>query len=433
MFRYDFIIIYEHKQRELENAVLLAMMLEKKGYKVAIEYRWSARILFQRADVIITPYLYQNETVIDFALHPFFHCKKIINMQYEQVFKKLEEEKLGSLPDGIAKNAVHISWGENTTKRFKKVGIKPEHIFETGLISVDLNLPKYRNLFLKKESIASHFDIPMEKKWLLFISSFSCIGLTKSELEKWKKRSVGTENFAEISSKSQPIILNYLEELAKNHPETIIIYRPHPHEDTCSRLAELKKKYNNFKVISIYSIRQWIMVCDYISTWCSTSLVDVLYAQKPCAIIRPIPFPEEYDYPIYKGQNIISNYSELDSFINDSSALYNINSKPINEYYCNSFMANAFEKLRNVCIQIRTEKKFECNFFKLIHVSPIYLFLLYMYKTILSLAKFIDYSRLVPEKFRSDVQYAHREMSGCKKEILFYRERFSRILRNDEI
>ena len=58
MGRYDFIILYEHRKRELENAVLLAVMLEKRGYKVAIEYRRSARLLFQKTDVIIVPFFF---------------------------------------------------------------------------------------------------------------------------------------------------------------------------------------------------------------------------------------------------------------------------------------------------------------------------------------------------------------------------------------
>lgn len=431
MFKYDFIILYEHRNRELENAVLLSMMLEKKGYKVAIEYRWSARILFQRANVIMTPYLYQNETVIDFALHPFGFCKKIINLQYEQVFQKIDEDKLKSLPDGVAKKALHISWGCNMTKRFQRVGIQTDRIFELGQISIDLNTPKYREFFLTKDSISKQFNIPLRKKWLLFISSFSCAGLTKSEYKKWKDRSIGTDYFTEISYKSQPIILDYLEQLAKDYPELVIIYRPHPHEVSCCRLAELESKYNNFRVIADYAIRQWILVSDYISTWCSTSLVDVLYAQKPCAIIRPIPFQEEYDYPIYRDQKIISDYDDLMDFVNNSQNQYKINPAPIKEYYCNTDKAEAFEKLRDLCIQVRNDKKFEYDYFKALKVSPIYLIMLYIYKALLSFAQFIDYSKITPEKRRTDVQYAHREMKGYRKEIKFYRERFSRISKNE--
>lgn len=431
MFKYDFIILYEHRARELENAVLLAMMLEKKGYRVAIEYRWSARILFQKADVIITPYLYQTETVVDFALQPFCRLRKIINMQYEQVFVKKNEYMLGDLPKDFAKNATHISWGGNTTDRYKKIGIKLDNIFETGHISLDLNTIKYRSTFLTKGDISIHFNIPVEKKWFLFISSFSCIGLSKTVYENWKKRTIGTEYLSEMSYKSQPVILDYLEQLAKDHPGIIVIYRPHPFEVGCQRLADLENKYKNFKVIAQHSIRQWILVSDYISTWYSTSLVDVLFANKPCAIIRPIPFQEEYDYIIFRDQKIISKYSELEEFINNPDKRFAVNPQTIKKYYCNDFDACTFEKLRDKCIQVRNDKKFEFNYYKAIHPSPILLLKYHVYRILMSLAKFIDYSRLSPEKYRTDIQLAHREMKNNNKEIKFYRKRFLRIIVNE--
>lgn len=431
MFKYDFIILYEHRNRELENATLLAMMLEKKGYKVAIENRFSARILFQRTNVIIAPYLYENETVISFALHPFCHLKKIINMQYEQIFLKKGEEGLSSLPVEQAKNAVHISWGKNTTDRFKKIGISPENIFEIGHISIDLNTPKYRTVFLEKNSLSQRFNIPAEKKWFIFISSFSYVGLDKASFEKCKNRSIGVDYFSEISYKSQPIILDYLEELANKHPDLIVIYRPHPSEAGCKRLTELKNEYDNFKVIAKHSIRQWILVSDYISTWCSTSLVDVLYANKPCAIIRPISFQEEYDYTIFRDQKIISDYHDLENFISNPNERYAINPHSIKNYYCNDFEAKTFEKLCDLCIQIRNNKKYDYNYYKAIHPSFIYLLKFYIYKILMSFAKFIDYSRISPQKYRSEVKYAHREMREYKKEIEFYRKRFSGIIKNE--
>ena len=427
MFKYDFIILYEHRKRELENSVLLAMMLEMKGYKVAIEHRRSVRILFQKADVILTPFLYTNEQVIDFSQQLFCHCKKIINLQYEQVFPKIDEEKLNNLPDECAKKAVHISWGRNMTERYKRIGIKSDNIFEIGHISIDLNMPKYRKVFLNKKSMACTYNIPFEKKWLLFISSFSCIGLPEAELENWKSICIGTEYVSKISYETQPIILGYFENLIKTHPDLIVIYRPHPHEMTCDRLIELEKKYDNFKVIADYSIRQWILVSDYISTWCSTSLVDVFYAQKPCAIIRPIPFLEDYDYNIYRDQKILSSYQELEEFVNHPNENYKVKPNSISKYYCNSSKANAFEKLCDVCIRIKNEKKYENNFLKIAHVSRLYPLKFYIYKILLSLTGLVDYSKFVPKKYHEDFQYAHREMKRYKEEISFYKERFSRM------
>lgn len=432
MFKYDFIILYEHRQRELENAVLLAMMLEKKGYKVAIEYRKSVRLLFIRGDVILAPFLYDNGCIKEFVLHPFSHCKKIINMQYEQVFLKKNEEVLGDLPSGCAKNAVHISWGKNTTERYEKIGIEPNHIFEIGHISIDLNMPKYRDVFLSRKDISKELNIPSNKKWLLFISSFSCVGLTKTEYEKWKKLTVTVEPFTKISCDSQPLILDYYEELAKKHPELIIIYRPHPHEDTCRRLKEIKTKYSNFKVITSYSIRQWLIVSDYISTWCSTSLVDILYAQKPCAIVRPIPFLEDYDYNIFRNQKVISKYQDLEAFIKNPDELYHINPEPISTYYCNTYKAETFEKLRDICIHVKNSKEFEFDYFRNLHKSILFLLKLYTYMILLSFAEFIDFSKITPEKYRADVQYVHREMHNYKKEIAFYRKRFLGVLKNEK-
>lgn len=431
MFKYDFVILYELRKRELENAVLLAMMLEKKGYKVAIEYKRSARLLLQRANVILTPFLYHNEIIMDFALQPFCRYKKIINMQYEQVFQNINLKELRCLPTECAKNAVHISWGSNTTERYKKVGINPKNIFEIGHIALDLNSPKYRDIFLNRSEISKKFGIPLEKKWLLFISSFSFVGITKTEFEKWKKINAGTEYFSEISNKSQPIILDYFDQLAQKHPELEIIYRPHPHEMYCEKITKLKKKYENFKVIPDFSIRQWILVSDYISTWCSTSLADVFYAQKPCAIIRPLPFLEEYDYPIYRNQQIISDYQDLENFVNNPKDYYKLKQSSISDYYCNEFNANAFEKLRDVCIDVKNNKHFEYDYYKRIPASRFFLLKSAIYKILMFLAEFVDYGRFAPEKYREDVRCSHREMNKYKKEIKFYRKRFLRFMNNE--
>lgn len=432
MFKYDFIILYEHRNRELENAVLLAMMLEKRGYKVAIEYRRSARILFQRAEVILTPFFYNNDNVIDFTFQPFKFYKKVINMQYEQVFLEKDEEVLVNLPDEYAKKAIQISWGENTTERLKKVGIKQENIFEIGHISLDLNLPKYKKCFYSKKTLAKRFGLPEDKKWLLFISSFSCVGLTKTEFEKWKTQAVTLDYFAELSNKSQPMILELFERLVKDRPDLVLIYRPHPHEDTCAKLKQLEKKYDNFVINSSYAIRQWILVSDYISNWCSTSLVDVMFAKKPCAIVRPISFPEEYDYNIFKEQIIIHEYEDLLGFIDNKSDKFIINDEPIKEYYCNDYKADTFEKLCDLCIKVKNSKKYKYDFSNSIHVSPLYLIKIYIYKVLLTLAGFIDYNCITPEKYKADVQYAHREMNNYKKEIKYYRRRFSRVIKNEK-
>ena len=431
MFKYDFIILYEHRNRELENAVLLAMMLKKRGYKVAIEYRRSARILFQRAEVILTPFFYNNDNVIDFAFQPFKFYKKVINLQYEQVFSKQSEDTFENLPNEKAKNAVHISWGDESVNSLKKVGIHKSNIFEIGHISMDLNMKKYRGTFYNRRYLSRKFNLDINKKWLLFISSFSCVGLTKTEFDRWKEQTSSTEYSSEISYETQPLILEMFERLIKNNKEIIVIYRPHPHEAANKELQLLEKQHKNFRVISSFSIRQWIFTADYVSTWCSTSIVDAMFAKKNCAIIRPIPLIEEYDFKIFRDQKIIETYEELNDFINDTENHYLINDNTIKKYYCNDYHANTFEKLCDVCVEVYNNDSFCYDYSRDFNVSPFYLMKIYLYKVLLTLSSLIDYSVLVPEKYKSDVNYAHKEMNGYKKEINCYKRRFSRVFNNE--
>jgi surface carbohydrate biosynthesis protein len=428
MFKYDFIILYEHRNRELENAVLLAMKLEKKGYKVAIEYRRSARILFQRSKVILAPFLYYDDNVIDFAFQPFMNCKKLINMQYEQVVT-IDDEKTGNqFSLEHARDAIQIAWGQIPHELMRINGINEKNIFEIGQISMDLNFSKYDKLFISREDLSEKYNIPNNKKWLLFISSFSCTDILDAEMEEWASTTPTVYMFKDLSVKSQKVVLKYLVNICKKHKDYIVIYRPHPHEKDNKKIRAIEKKLPNFKCISDYSIRQWIRVSDTITTWCSTSIADVYFANKKCAIIRPYVFPEDIDYAIFMDQKIISDYASVEDFINNESEDYYLNGNTIKKYYCNSSHSDSFDKLLNLCI--KTLKSDECsvNYRKKINVSRAHLLKIYIYKLLMTIAGIVDYSRFIPEKYAVDVFNSHREMKGYRKDIKEYRYRLGKEL-----
>ncbi len=427
MFKYDFIILYEHRNRELENAVLLAMMLEKKGYKVAIEYRRSARILFQKAKVLLTPFFFNNENVEDFAFQPFCQYKKIINLQYEQVFTKDNLESGLLFAHEMAVNARHIAWGENSVRLMERNGIQDNNIIPIGLVSLDFNSDKYRKAFFSKKYIAKKYNLPINKKWHLFISSFSYVGLTKAELLQLEKELQNTNDIVSISNSTQKKLLKWYDSFLKNNKDIVIIYRPHPHELQSKMLKQLQKKYSNFVCISDYSIRQWIRLCDSISTWYSTSLVDAYYAGKECVIVRPEAIPKKNDLDIFTQQKMIESYEEYRDYLLGKEKAEKINDDIIKKYYYNSFSADSMNKLYKVCIDSINDSG-GYDYYKNSNVSKVQLIKIYIYKILLSMASFYDYSRFVPDKYRADVCYAHREMNNIKKEINHIRKRLSRVI-----
>lgn len=431
MGKYDFIILYEHRKRELENAVLLAMMLEKKGYKVAIEYRRSAKLLFQKTDVLIMPFFYNDENVVDFTMQPIGTTKKVINLQYEQVFTQIDEGTGKLFPHESAINAVHIAWGKKEKELMLNNGINPKNIYNIGHISMDLNSDKYRRAFYSKKGLSKKYSIPLEKKWHLFISSFSFACLTDAEMEKMSEGMINAKRKADVSNESQKRILDLYEEYLKNNKDTIVIYRPHPAEISSDRLKDMERKFDNFRCIPDLSIRQWIRSCDSISTWQSTSLADAYFAKKKCAIIRPIEIIEEDEFGIFKNQKFISGYEELENFINGKTNDFDIDGYAIKMYYSNSDKADTFEKLVDICEKVRNTDEYAFDYKKVINFRKYPRIKYDIFRALMGIASIIDYSKISPSKYTYDVKYTYNESKGYKKEIAMYRKRFSRIKENN--
>lgn len=425
MFKYDFVILYEHRNRELENAVLIAMMLEKKGYKVAIEFRRSARRSFQKAEVLIVPFFYNNKTVVDFAINPFYQFRKVINMQYEQVFTIEGEESRALIPVESARLAYHVAWGDIPKRLMIENGINDKNIYTVGHISMDLNYKKYDKVFLDRNKIAQKYNLPKDKKWHLFISSFSCVGISNEEKQQWSEICDDIYDYTELCEKSQNIVLKWFDSVL-NETDDYIIYRPHPHEVESERIKKLSVKHKNFICISDYSIRQWIRVCDSIYTWCSTSIVDVYYAKKKCCVIRPIPFPRSMEYRLYLDQEIINCYEDFKKSILNVNEDHDVVGTTIDEYYSNFMISDSFMTFVDMCEDVyknRSKVDFKRKF-KYSHLTVIKIFI---YNILMSIAGVIDYSKIAPSKYRADIFHSHREMHDYIKEIKVNRKRFARI------
>ena len=122
---YDYLFVYEVKNRELENVLLLKAELEYRGYSVAIVESWSQRFHLTppiNARVIVSFALYSTYTV-EYMASFAKKCDKIVNLQWEQVLTNGDANKHHICDNnsvgvtGLARNGCHISWGENNYNR----------------------------------------------------------------------------------------------------------------------------------------------------------------------------------------------------------------------------------------------------------------------------------------------------------------------------
>lgn len=333
----DICIFYEHAQRELNNDYLLKFELEKRGYSVdLIKVRESHIPYFVKPKLIITPWAYDYESTSSFRVCFFKGFDKVLNLQYEQVISQLWLKGGYHCPSGLTQNATHVCWSEKIKRRLMSVGVPENNCLVVGDLKTDFSKNPFRQIYLSKEDLAKEFNIPLNHKWNIFISSFSYINLEKDLVDSVIEKMGDELYFREMESiqiKSQIEIINWIEKFIQKNNNVEFIYRPHPSEFDSEMLVNLDKKYDNFHYISKYSIQEWIVNCDIINTWYSTSLIEIYVLGKSCNILRPFHLNEYFDVPYMIEANYIEDYDSFERNNIKENSEFPVSREKLDEYY----------------------------------------------------------------------------------------------------
>lgn len=434
----DFLIFYEIKNREFESIVLLRNELEKRGYVVEFFSFFENRnyskckLFFNKVRIAVMPSLYHNEEILQFVYRVAGKVENIINLRWEQVFTHHTELDMNYYvyPKQLAREAYNCCWGVKTKSFLQKLGIPSEKSYITGPIQMDLLRKSFRKYYLCRDELFSKYNISTNKKCVLFISSFSVSTFSTAEKDLYLSQfsyeeRTHVEAFIKNESLTRRFLADWLLKIVRTYDCTIV-YRPHPTEIDNPELIELKKEAN-VKVISDENVKQWILCCDHIYTWYSTSFSEAFFAKKRCDILRPLAIRYEDDLPIYDGLSFITNVNQLtdnyNKYLNDYKDLC------INDYYdfdpiIPSYIRTIdfFEKV------INSNNRFPWNKFRFYEFFRINLlcvkdeFLCYLYDHLMEtniffckLAKFIPFLQSKKNSWDSYI-------SNNKKKIISYAE-----------
>lgn len=354
----DVLIVYELRNRELENAALLAAELEYRGLSVSFANVTSLKRYFTNARLVVAPHLYNDFHVIAIAKNFWLNQKRIIDLQYEQVLCENDHEGIHN-PSGEAMEAQHIAWGESQYISYLEHGIKKDNIHVTGHMAMDFVRPEFDSYFLNRKEVATKFCLDQSKEWVLFISSFSYCNRTEKEIDALEKMFAGTRVFAEFSNSSQSIILDWLKTLAIKYPDKLFIYRPHPAEKSSKVLKTMEIEIPNFRCIPDLSVRQWVKVCDKLYTWYSTSIADAFFSGRNCQILRPIEIPKGFEVDIMVGASFITDLDCFEKSLNTSIEAFPISDKQMYFYYGGKDDNPAFIKIADLCEKMRNSESFD--------------------------------------------------------------------------
>lgn len=310
----DFLIFYEILNREIENISILKYELQKRGYSCkimafdGIEY-FKYYLLHIQAKVIIVPWLRTDTNILNFL--PFAEKPyKIVDLQWEQIGNESARESNIDILSQNAKKIHHLCWGTFSKYNMINKGCLSNKLPITGAIHQDFGREVFQGYYLSREYLANKYALDISKKWILYVSSFGIAygGLDISELTK--KYGQYYADWYELTVKSQKATLRWIERFLKE-VDCEFIYRPHPTEKASNDIFRLDDKFNDFHIITDYSVKQWGKVCDKVNLWISTSNAELTSINVSYNIVRPIHIPRDKEMDSMIGEYYVTSYEEF--------------------------------------------------------------------------------------------------------------------------
>ncbi len=340
MIEFDFLFIYEHKVRELENLCLMKYELDRRGYKTKIIYIDDAANAIEdrpiyHAKVVCTMACYDNYTLF-WHTKQFVKFEKVIDLQWENIVYPKDENREGAYKNylGIGKDVVHVSWGKQNVRRLLEVAhLDKKKVKLTGHVGMDFLRSPLNRYYLSKEELFSKYQLPMDKQVLLFASPYYGDCLSQDYLDGMCER-FGEDwiNYYKFMCDSQKIILSWFEKVCIENPNIIFIFRPHPGHPS-NMAKELEKKYSNFRIIAGESVKQWIVACDRVYTGNSSVVVEAFFAKKMCHLLFPLPTTQGFELELISNSQKVTDYEDFVKTIYEDNQEFPTPLESIEEIY----------------------------------------------------------------------------------------------------
>lgn len=361
----DFLFIYEHKVRELENLCLMKYELDRRGYQTEIIYINDAEnavspVPLYHTRVLCMMACYNNKT-LRWHVKDFVKFDKIIDLQWENIVYPKDESREGAYKNyyEVGKNVVHVSWGKQNVKRLLEVAhLDPEKVKLVGHVGMDFLREPLRNYYGSRKATLQKYGIAEDRKVILFASPYYGDQLSEEYIEDMCSR-FGSDwrAYYEFMCESQRIVLDWFERICQEHPEVVIVFRPHPgHPSTVAeRMAE---QYDNFRIIAAESVKQWILVCDKVYTGNSSVIVEAFFARKDCQLLFPIPVTPGFELKMISESKHVCTYEEFRNTIWEEKPVFPTPQQSIEETYLVDWNQPSYMKFADMAEEVFREKSY---------------------------------------------------------------------------
>ena len=333
-------IVYEVNNREFFNCLLLQRELLRRGYDARI-YNKTETILLDDNSKSIT-FLPNSYRKLDLDHYRYvFNTNGGVIVVYpcEQVTNHKMPLFFDSSADNPVKRLPHLCWGKDYYDYLRNMGYINEKNTIVGAIQLDFFKKEFVKVGYTREQLAKKYFLPIEKKWILFISDFvfNSEMITEQIINggDWPEKVVRARY--SYGKKSCKVILEWFAKFLSEHKDYIVIYRKHPVEMVTDDIKEFANNNSGFYTVSALNVREWIVNSDRIVSWYSTTVVECMAAGKNMIVVRPFVLDsdsgfDEYDF--YKDYYKITRYEELcDALMSEKNFITKNTRDLINDLY----------------------------------------------------------------------------------------------------
>ena len=321
-------IVYEVNNREFMNCLLLQREFILRGYDARIYNKTETILLHDNSKgVTLIPNSYRK-TDLDHYRYAFntnggiivvYPCEQVTNHKMPLFFDSTANNPVKKLP--------HLCWGKDYYDYIKGLGFTNKKNAIVGAIQLDFCRKEFRSFGYSRQKIAKKYSLPLEKKWILFISDFvyNSEVFTEQIISSGDQPEEIIRARQEFGRKSCEVILEWFERFLTEHDDYIVIYRKHPVELLTSEVKRFAENYKDcFYTISDLNVREWIFNCEKVVSWYSTTVVECMAAQKNMILVRPYRLDSNSgfnEYEFYKDYYKNDNYERLCNSLENNDIL----------------------------------------------------------------------------------------------------------------
>jgi hypothetical protein len=274
---------------------------------------------FISAGKVILPYAFSSAQWPLSSLIKYFNNSTFYSLSWEQLLTPINMHYKKPRDKFIRESMQHLAWSQDYKKFLMDNFVLEKNITIVGNVSNELLELQSEQASKIKQTLALEYSVDMNANWIFMPMNYAWAFVTDSNIKGKISKGYDPINawkYRDYAKSCLDEFVFFIDDVAKNNLESLIIIRPHP-SISIEKYLDLFKRSgiavrSNIVFTKKYSIREWIAVSDVVGSSWSSSVWDAVQAGKRGFLFTPLPKPSWHKVWWESEVLNVTNANELD-------------------------------------------------------------------------------------------------------------------------